>query len=213
MGIHSSLLSLHRLKMLRYCVVTVVVLSALSGIAWSEGGTTEYPEGTTDGPCPDVGLNRKPLNWKKLTGKWHEQLRFDSSLQPHQCPTSNTYGATPPNITVLIEFPLPDGSMGSRPREGVILSNPNQRIFSNDHPSAAFPDPNGMVFETIYTNYRNIHVFWTCSELEGNKNIHYVWVESRSENPPKRLMKKVSKKLAPMGIDMSRFWKVGMEFC
>merc|ERR1739840_22129 len=112
--------------------------------------------------------------------------------------TSNTYGATPPNITVLIEFPLPDGSMGSRPREGVILSNPNQRIFSNDHPSAAFPDPNGMVFETIYTN---------------NKNIHYVWVESRSENPPKRLMKKVSKKLAPMGIDMSRFWKVGMEFC
>merc|ERR1712179_60628 len=214
MGIYTSLQRLHSAvsKMLRYCLVTLVMLAAMPGVTWTQD-TTENPEGTQDGPCPNIGINKKPLNWKKLTGKWHEQMRFNSILQPHQCPTSNTYGALPPNVTVLIEFTAPDGSMGSRPREGVILSDPNRRIFSNSHPSPGFPDPDGIIFETIYINYRNIHVFWTCSELEGDKHIYYVWVESRSENPPKKYMRRAMKNLALMGIDMSRFWDVGLEFC
>ncbi|CAL4226643.1 unnamed protein product, partial [Meganyctiphanes norvegica] len=157
------------MKMSRYCAVTLLALLALLGTAWGQ----QYPEGVQDGPCPEIGF--KGLKWKfnytGIVGTWYEQLRMENALQPNQCPTTNTWGGTPPNITNILGITNPDGSTVEIPREGVIGDAPNQKVFSNDHPSPGFPDPDGLVFETIYTNYRNLHVFWTCSNLEGNKHI------------------------------------------
>merc|ERR1711955_51218 len=206
--VHSIGRSLQTPKMWQNCVVTLLALAAILGTVQSQD-----PAGVQDGPCPNVEFQRG-RNWARMTGTWHEQLRINSDLQPNQCPTTNTYGGSRPNITNVIGITNPDGSSFDVPREGVIeKGEPNLSLFSNDHPTPGFPDPNGLVFETIFTNYKNIHVFWVCSELENNKNIHYAWIESRSETLPQKQLNRWIKKLRRMGIDVDRFWPVGDEFC
>ncbi|CAL4129742.1 unnamed protein product, partial [Meganyctiphanes norvegica] len=128
-------------KMWRYCVVTLLVLVALSGTAWGQ----EYPEGVQDGPCPDIGF--KGLKWKfnytAIEGTWNEQLRMKSSKQPNQCPTTNTWGGsdTLPNVTNIIAGTTPDGSTFAVPREGVIGDAPNQRLYANPQPDLDFSIP------------------------------------------------------------------------
>merc|ERR1712168_1439984 len=212
MGKHSyNIHQTYEWNMLGYCGVALLMMAAMPGSSWGQAAT-EDPEGTQDGPCPNVGF-RRSLNWNRLRGTWNEQLRMFSDRQPNQCPTSNTYGGTPPNITVTLGVTLLDGSVLNIPREGVIGNNPNQRLFSNPEPSPGFPNPAGILFETLYTNYRNIHVFWTCENLAVNKNIHYVWIESRGRYVPRRKLHRVVKMLAYKGIDVSRLWKVDMNLC
>ncbi|CAL4140763.1 unnamed protein product, partial [Meganyctiphanes norvegica] len=198
-------------KMWRYCAVTLLVLVALLGTTWGQ----EYPEGVQDGPCPDIGFKgvKWRFNYTGIAGTWHEQLRMKSSKQPNQCPTTNTWGGIPPDVTNIIAGITPDGSTFDVPREGVIGDAPNQRLYANPQPDLDFPNPDGLLLETIYTNYRNLHVFWTCSNLDGDKHIPFVWIESRTETLPKGMLKRTKRKLARWGIDVSRFWKVDMKFC
>ncbi|CAL4156277.1 unnamed protein product [Meganyctiphanes norvegica] len=133
---------------------------------------------------------------------------------PDQCPASNTYGGSPPNITVLVEFTSPDGSTTQVLREGVIQRNPNLRIFGAVPPGNPYPD--GVLFfnfETIWTDYRNIHVFWTCADLPGNRNMHYAFIEYKRAPIRKSKLRRIVKKLSKMGIDTSRFWKISSRLC
>ncbi|CAL4169403.1 unnamed protein product [Meganyctiphanes norvegica] len=197
--------------MLGYYFFTLLVLATTLSSTWSQ----EYPEGTQDGPCPDIGFRGRgrTFNFQGIWGTWHEQLRMNSSLQSNQCPTTNTYSRTPPDVLDIIGITNPDGSTFDLPREGVVADVTHQRLFTNDHPTPGFPDPAGILFETIYTDYRNLHVFWTCANLEGNKHIPYVWIESRTEKVPKFRLRKTMWMLARKGIDVSRFWKVDSRYC
>ncbi|CAL4232689.1 unnamed protein product, partial [Meganyctiphanes norvegica] len=120
-------------KMWHYCLVTLVVLATMAGTTKSQD-TTVYPEGTQDGACPIIPC-KTSYDVGRLNGTWNEIVRMPSPVQPNQCPTSNTYSSNPPNITVIIEFTTPDGSVGQRPREGVVQSDPNKRLFSNHRPN------------------------------------------------------------------------------
>ncbi|CAL4102095.1 unnamed protein product, partial [Meganyctiphanes norvegica] len=141
----------------------------LSTSTGSPDGT--YPEGTLEGPCPNV-TSSFSLDWSRVVGTWNEQLRMPNFFFPDQCPASNTYGGSPPNITVLVEFTNPDGSTRRVTREGITQRNPNIRTFDSVPPGNPYPD--GILFfnfETIYTDYKNVHVFWTCANLAGNRNM------------------------------------------
>merc|ERR1719317_1500382 len=140
--------------MMQFGVVTLLVLAAMAATALSQ---TTDPEGTLDGPCPVIP-HKKRLQYYRLEGKWNEFMRFESPLQPNQCPTSNTYEGLPPNVTVTIDVVNPDGTQSPpRLREGVVQEDTYKRLFSYPFgdSSTSFPDPSGMIFETIYTNYRN----------------------------------------------------------
>ncbi|CAL4066499.1 unnamed protein product, partial [Meganyctiphanes norvegica] len=135
-------------KMLRYFVVTLLVMAGMLGTTWGQ----EFPEGTQDGPCPNIGFRGRwrRFHFTRIWGTWHEQVRSQSYFQPTQCPTTNTWSGIPPSANVISAGTSPDGTTNEMPRNGVIGDVPNQILFPNPMPS---PSKLHIYLTNIYIHY------------------------------------------------------------